>query len=556
MNAKKARPSPINALRKRAEERLQNVESKEQETLSPAQARHVLHDLHVHQIELEMQNEELRRAQTELEASRERYFDLYDMAPVGYFTLSEKGMIQEANLTAAKLLGVERGALVKQPLTRFILCEDQDIYYKHHRQLVETRLPQVCELRLTQIEGAPFWANVETIATTGREGAPAYRMVISDITKRKRAEEALDIAREGLERSVRERTGELQIANIALGESEGRFRQMAENVREVFWLADAERTYAYYTSPAYEEIWGRPREELARNPCAWMDAVHPEDRELANETFRLIGESGVPGSCEYRIIQPDGSVRWILDQGSPVRDDTGRVYRMAGVARDITERKKTEAALIRLQEELLKISEREKQLIAQELHDGLCQHLSGTAMMGSLLYRRLSEEGSPEAGNAKQIGDLLKIGVDEARNLAHGLHPVRAGSDGLEEALMQYAKTATNLFHIQCTFRYDKSVSVESQDVATHLFRITQEAVNNAMKHGQASRVFITLKNSGQGLILAIRDNGVGIPEDRPLSTGMGIQIMHHRAAAIDAEITIRRAGKRGTVVTCKLPAR
>ncbi len=555
MNAKRPRLSTTNALRKRAEERLLKVVSIEREALSPAQVRDVLHDLHVHQIELEMQNEELRRAQTELEASRERYFDLYDMAPVGYITLSEKGMIQEANLTAAKLLCMERGALVKLPLTRFIVYEDQDIYYQYHRQLFKSGHPQACELRLAPKNGAPFWANVEAIATTSKEGAPVFRIVISDITERKRAQEALKIAHDGLERSVRERTDELQIANLALRESERRFRQMAENVREVFWLSDAQRSYAYYTSPAYEEIWGRSRQELARNPNAWLDAVHPEDRELANQTFRLIGESGVPGSCEYRIIQPDGSLRWILDQGSPVRDETGQVYRMAGVARDITERKQAEAALTRLQEELLKISEREKQLIAQELHDGLCQHLSGTAIMGSLLYRHLAEKGSPEADNARQIGELLKIGVDEARNLAHGLHPVRAGGDGLEEALLQYAKTATNLFHIHCTFRYDKSIGVKSQEVATHLFRITQEAVNNAMKHGQASRVFITLKNSAQGLILTIRDNGVGIPEDRPISSGMGIQIMHHRAAVIHAEITIRRVGNRGTVVTCKLPA-
>jgi len=282
--------------------------------------------------------------------------------------------------------------------------------------------------------------------------------------------------------------------------------------------------------------------------------VHPEDRELADRTFLSISESGVPGQCEYRIVHPDGSVRWILDRGSPVRDAAGRVYRIAGVAKDITERKQAEAAVNRLQAELLKISEREKQLIAQELHDGLCQHLSGTAMMGSLLHRRLAEAGSPEAENAKAIGDLLKTGVDEARNLSHGLHPVRSGGEGLIEALLQYAKTATNLFHIRCTFRYDKSVRVESQEVATHLFRITQEAVNNAMKHGQASQVFITLKKGKEGVTLSIRDNGIGIPHKRPTSGGMGMQIMQHRAAAIGAEVAIRRAGKRGTVVSCTLP--
>ena len=109
---------------------------------SPEETRRALHELQVHQIELEMQNEELRRTQEELEASRARYFDLYDLAPVGYFTLSEQGLILEANLTAARLLGVARGALVKQPLSRFILPEDQDIYYLHRKELLETGAPR------------------------------------------------------------------------------------------------------------------------------------------------------------------------------------------------------------------------------------------------------------------------------------------------------------------------------------------------------------------------------------------------------------------------------
>ena len=144
-----------------------------------------LHELRVHQIELEMQNEELRRTQEELELSRSRYFDLYDLAPVGYFTLSEKGLILEANLTAAKLLGVARSALVKQPLSRFILPQDQDTYYLHRKALLETGAPQAWELRLLKKEAGPFWAQVEATTAPGVDGAPVCRAVVSDITERK-----------------------------------------------------------------------------------------------------------------------------------------------------------------------------------------------------------------------------------------------------------------------------------------------------------------------------------------------------------------------------------
>jgi len=159
------------------------------EGLSPEAARRALHELQVHQIELEMQNEELRRTQEELEVSRARYFDLYDLAPVGYFTLSEQGLILEANLTAAKLLGVPRAALVKQPLSRFILPEDQDIHYRRRKQLLETGAPQSWELRLLRKDAAPFWARVEATTAQDADGASLWRAVVSDITESRRTEE-------------------------------------------------------------------------------------------------------------------------------------------------------------------------------------------------------------------------------------------------------------------------------------------------------------------------------------------------------------------------------
>ena len=159
--------------------------------LSPDDIQDTLHELRVHQIELEMQNEELRTAQAEIEAGRTRYFDLYDLAPVGYCTLSEKGVIVEANLTAATLLGTNRSALIKQPISRFILKEDQDIYYLHRKQLFQTGEPQECELRLVKPDGTHFWAHLRVIAAQAEDGAPVYRVVLSDITERKQAEEAV-----------------------------------------------------------------------------------------------------------------------------------------------------------------------------------------------------------------------------------------------------------------------------------------------------------------------------------------------------------------------------
>src|SRR5688572_25847104 len=128
--------------------------------LSPEAVRNVLHELRVHQIELELQNDELRRTQVELEESRTRYFELYDLAPVAYLTIGQKGLVERANLTAAALLDVGRNSLVKQPWTRFVFSEDQDIYFRHRMQLFSSGAPHGCELRLVKGNGQRFWVRL------------------------------------------------------------------------------------------------------------------------------------------------------------------------------------------------------------------------------------------------------------------------------------------------------------------------------------------------------------------------------------------------------------
>jgi len=155
------------------------------------EAQQTIHELRVHQIELKMQNEELRRIEAELEASRTHYFDLYDLAPVGYCILSHDGLILEANLTAVSLLGTAKSTLIRQPITRFILREDQDVYYLYRKQLFESNALHVCELRMVKKDGTAFWVRLSTTpprALGGLDAAPVNRLVLSDISDRKRVE--------------------------------------------------------------------------------------------------------------------------------------------------------------------------------------------------------------------------------------------------------------------------------------------------------------------------------------------------------------------------------
>ncbi len=170
---------------RRAAERKAAMDPEILHAMSPEEIKHTIHELQVHQIELEMQNENLRLAYAELDSLRARYFDLYDLAPVGYITVSEKGLILEANLTAATMLDVLRSALINQPVSRFILKEDQDDYYLHRKQLFETGVQQQCELRMLKHDEVPFWAHLEVSAAEDEAGGSVYRIIIIDVTERK-----------------------------------------------------------------------------------------------------------------------------------------------------------------------------------------------------------------------------------------------------------------------------------------------------------------------------------------------------------------------------------
>ena len=178
-------------LRKKAEEKLKDS-PEDFSSLSMEEKDRLFHELQVYQIELEMQNEELRRAQLELGAARNEYSDLYDFAPVGYFTVSEKGMIAAVNLTGASMLGVERQRLIGKPFSRFVHREDQDLYYFHKKALLEEMSQKSCELRLMGKEGCTFYAHLECAPVEPGGGrAPHIRVAVSDITEQEEMKDQL-----------------------------------------------------------------------------------------------------------------------------------------------------------------------------------------------------------------------------------------------------------------------------------------------------------------------------------------------------------------------------
>jgi PAS domain S-box-containing protein len=212
------------SVRQRAEERLLHNATPltvDAANMAPADVQVLLHELRVHQIELEMQNEELREAQTALDIVRERYFDLYDLAPVGYCTVSEQGTVMQANLTAAGLLGIARSGLLNQAFWRLIQKEDQDTYYLRRKLLLEVGTPQAFELRLRRHDNAIFWADVTMTIVRNQDGVAEYRVVFVNIAERKEADaqrSLMDLALKENTRKLEQAVTDADKANLAKSE--------------------------------------------------------------------------------------------------------------------------------------------------------------------------------------------------------------------------------------------------------------------------------------------------------------------------------------------------
>jgi signal transduction histidine kinase len=205
----------------------------------------------------------------------------------------------------------------------------------------------------------------------------------------------------------------------------------------------------------------------------------------------------------------------------------------------------------RLEQEIIRISEREQRRIGQDLHDGLCQYYAAVGCAAGSLRYSLEKQGSPAVKSAAEIEGLIMKGVEQARSLARGLSPVENEERGLQFALEELARSTSQLLRIDCRLIGDQPISIFDNTRANHLYRIVQEAINNAHRHGRASVIRIRLSSAGPSIQLRIEDNGTGIPQPLPETRGMGLSIMRYRARMIGGQLEVAPRAEGGTVVAC-----
>ncbi|MEF8701045.1 MAG: PAS domain S-box protein [Candidatus Accumulibacter sp. UW20] len=331
------------------------------ESMSPEALRRALHELQVHQIELEIQNEELRRVQVELEAARARYFDLYHLAPVSYCALSGEGLILEANLTFASLFGISRGLLLMRPIVRLIADEDQDIYFLYRRQLLATGKPQTSELRMVKADGTTFWARLEATAMRDRNGELLCQLAISDLSERRHAEDALR-------------------------ESQQRFSLFMDALPAAAFIKDAQGTILFVNRYLADIMGGQ----------AWLgkstrDLFPPEVAEQMVADDQRAMASGFLVT-EEQVRHPDG--RWRCYQTYKFSlPRSGRPPLLGGIALDISERKRTEEAL-REQEKFFR-------LITENLRGFVAVlDVDGRRVYNSPSYARLLGQEDPSGSSS------------------------------------------------------------------------------------------------------------------------------------------------------------
>jgi two-component system sensor histidine kinase UhpB len=319
-----------------------------------------------------------------------------------------------------------------------------------------------------------------------------------------------------------------------------------------------------YVSPAYESVWGRSPDHLKGSLETLLETIHADDRDFLRQVFH--DHPGGEFNAEYRVVRPDGSLRWIRDRGFPIRDESGNIYRVAGIAEDITDRKraderlKANAELLRaLSARVVTAREEERTRIAREIHDELGSCLTGLRWELDAL-EKISSEGSDNmqaALSQEKVRAMIALAdsaVNTVRRIASDLRPSILDDLGLPEALEWQGQQFESRTGIVCRVtgvRNDVSLNTEQSTVA---FRIVQEALTNVLRHAQAKRVDIAMEQNTKEFILTISDDGRGMGDrDKSGPLSLGLLGMQERAHLVGGKIEITGAIPKGTQITLRI---
>jgi PAS domain S-box-containing protein len=469
-----------------------------------------------------------RRIEESLRSSEERFRALTQSINDAVISADTAGEIVFWNKGAQAIFGYTEEEVVGQPLTLLMPVSFREAHVVGLKRLQATGqsrlIGKVVELVGRRKDGSEFPLELSLAAWETAQGK-FVSGVLRDITLRKQAEEALEETRRFVQR-------------------------IAEMTPSILYVYDIQKQRNIFVNRRLETILGYAWEEHQHPTMpTLLSDVHPDDLARvaqANEQCQA-AEDGAVIEAEFRVRHASGEWRWLSTRNTVFgRDGDGNPTQILGAALDITDRK-------RLEQEVLEIAALEQRRIGQELHDGTGQELTGLCMLADNLADALKEAAPDHMPMAQRIARGLRQALGQVRLLSRGLIPVEVDAEGLMAALTELAERISDLHAVHCVFEVAEPVPVDDNYTATQLYRIAQEAITNALKHGQANNVRVSLEARGDYITLRVADDGIGLPHANEPHAGMGLRIMRYRAGQIGAHLTVRSGPTGGTVVACTL---
>jgi PAS domain S-box-containing protein len=444
---------------------------------------------------------EREQARKALLESEERFRTLADGCPIGVWITDADGANCFANRTYLEFSGITAKDLVDNRWRATIHPDDAPEFFRHFDRALKEHRPYHTERRSRNVDGQWRWMESNAVPRFSPDGEfLGLAGTTADITVRKQAE-------------------------LAMQASEEKFRQLAENIKEVFWMMNAAGTEILYISPAYEQIWGRSCASLYERAMDWMEAIHPDDREPAHAIFmkQLQGESI---DSEYRITTPDGKEKWICDRAFPVRDEAGQLIRVAGIAAEITERKRYEAELIQAREHADASNHAKSRFLANMSHE-IRTPMNGVIGMNQLLLETdLTAEQRRFVEVALNSGRTLLTLIEDILDMSK-IEAGKIALENLEFSVRQTVDQVVQLLGVQAGGKRLRIVSRVSSEIpeplrgdAHRLRQVLTNLIANAVKFTDRGEIAVeanldSLSESAASIRFTVMDTGIGIRADR-----------------------------------------
>jgi PAS domain S-box-containing protein len=450
----------------------------------------------------------------------EMYRLIVEAVPEGIWILNPQGQTIFSNRRMAEILGIAFESMPGQSCFACVFPDELHEAQRHFARCLDGDSSPF-DFRLRRGDGSPIWVSISCMAVRDGDVDVGLLGLFSDISERKHAE-------------------------AVLRESEERFRNLADTAPVLLWMSGAGKVCTYFNR-RWLEFTGRTIEAELGN--GWAEGVHPDDMALCLATYKEAYDRRERFRMEYRLRRRDGEYRWLLDTGVPRFTPDGSFLGYIGSAIDVTDHKLAEETLSTLSGKLLEAQEEERRRIARELHDDLGQRLV-------FLSLQLNSMGAgPSSAERRKLSDHAEALIKSVRDISHRLHSSNIEHLGIVSAAKGFCNELSEQQKLQVLFSHDGIPEDLPQEIAFGLFRVLQEALNNAMKHSGAQQVVVELHGSRDEIQLEVVDRGAGFELDHAMRCqGLGLVSMRERLRLIKGDLVIQSLPGQGTRVRACVP--